>query len=133
YPVRSDVDLNAAGQYLFCEYEGQERYQKEFDANGTTRFTDMDGEDITCDWFVVYAEPQEPSDVQPQAPVAPQQVDADDLAINITANTCPQDYDVAANGEDGATFATNCAEPVADLMFSVVDSNDGQTDRATGA
>ena len=134
YPVTTNIDLNEAGQYLFCEYEGQERYEKDFDGN-TTQFTNLLGEYIECDLFVVFAQPQgdAPEPTATTAPLQPQQVADDELTINITANTCPQDYDVAANGEDGATFAANCAEPVSNVMFSVVDSNDGQTDRATGA
>jgi hypothetical protein len=123
YPVSSDVDLDQAGEYLFCEYTGQEQYQKDFDANGTTTFTNMLGEEISCDWFVVY--------VDLDTPLPPPT--KDDGNITLDVRTCPQNYDVAANGEDGVTFAANCAEPAADIVFTLANSADVRTEQTTTA
>jgi hypothetical protein len=110
YPVFSNVDRDNVGEYLFCSYEGQPRYEKTFDANGMTTFTNLMGEEIACDWFVVYV-PQE-------APAAPA-----DQSAGITVNllSCPQDYDVAANGEDAASFAANCTAPTANVLMTLTD------------
>ncbi|HEV2073405.1 MAG TPA: hypothetical protein VGR29_07155 [Thermomicrobiales bacterium] len=117
YPVFSNVDRDNAGEYLFCTYEGQPRYEKTFDANGTTTFTNLLGEEIACDWFVVYV-PQE-------APPPPA-----DQAASITANlvSCPRNYDVAANGEDAAAFATNCTAPAADVLMTLTGTDGTRTE-----
>ena len=120
YPVSTNVDLDKAGQYLFCTYEGQPRYQKTFDNNDATTFTDMQGEDITCDLFVVYA----PQDAPP----------AEELAsISLDVLNCPQGYDVATEGEDGATFAANCTNPTADVMMTLTDPAGGTTELTSDA
>lgn len=118
YPVFSNVNRNDAGEYLFCTYEGQPRYEKDFDANGTTTFTNLLGEEISCNWFVVYA--------SQDAPVPPPTKDDGSITLDVT--TCPQGYDVAANGEDSATFAANCTDPVADVLFTLANSADVRTE-----
>jgi hypothetical protein len=69
YSVFSDVPREDGADYLFCTYEGQPRYEKDFDDNGVTTFRDMLGEQVECDWFVVYAAEAEPT--APTATVAP--------------------------------------------------------------
>jgi len=54
YTLHSDIPLEAASEHLFCAApEGGARYQKEFDERGVTTFADLDGEQLTCAWFVV--------------------------------------------------------------------------------
>lgn len=122
YTIYSDVERDDAGEYLFCSYEGQERYEKEFDASGTTTFTNMAGEEIACDWFVVYV---------PQQALVPPPVD-EQASITVNLISCPQNYDVAANGEEAASFAANCTEPTSDVAMTLTD-RDGTRIEATSA
>lgn len=146
YTLYSDVDPDLAGEYLFCTIDGGERYQKEFNADGVTTLTNVEDEQLACEWFIVQS-PQEEATATTIASTAtvapptattipptavpteglnnaPQQVAPDAEPANITLNltSCPQGYDVAASGEDGATFAANCAEPVADVLMTVTNS-----------
>lgn len=69
FDLFTDLDMNQWGEYLFCEYEGQLRYAKDFDpTRGITTFTDLRaGEEIFCDWFGVNAS-DAPSGAVDQAP-----------------------------------------------------------------
>lgn len=53
YILSSSVPLEAASEHLFCEADGGNRYEKEFDDIGLTTFGDLKREQIACDWFVV--------------------------------------------------------------------------------
>ncbi|MBA2247094.1 MAG: hypothetical protein H0W23_03115, partial [Chloroflexia bacterium] len=54
YTLHSDIPLEAASEYLFCAIsEGGDRYQKEFDDRGVTTFANVEGEQLSCAWFVV--------------------------------------------------------------------------------
>lgn len=56
YDLFTDLDMDSWGEYLFCEYPGQPRYQKEFNPErGIVTFSDLVDEQITCDWFAVNA------------------------------------------------------------------------------
>lgn len=121
YQVSSNVNLNNAGEYLFCEYAGQPRYQKQFDTTGMTTFTDMQGEEIACDWFVVNVPAPTPTSPPP----------ATLGSITTTLRSCPQGYDVATAGTGYATFQQNCAAPVSDVVMTLTDSQGGQTQLPT--
>ena len=54
YTLHSDIPLEAASEYLFCATaEGAEPYRKEFNDRGVTTFADLEGEQLSCAWFVV--------------------------------------------------------------------------------
>ncbi len=76
YGFFSDVPVEDGADYLFCEYEGQPRYEKEFNENGVTTFVNMLGEQVECDWFVVYAGEAPAATTAPTATVAPTETTA---------------------------------------------------------
>lgn len=143
YEVFSDLDMDTWGEYLFCEYEGQPRYEKDFVTNdrvrGVTTFSDMDGEQIRCDWFGVQApdpdaapsETTAPSETAaPSETVAPSEtavpsepaarVQAPDTGvITVTTFACPEGF-VPTSADDLQAFQTNCTAPVTDLSFTMV-------------
>ena len=55
FDLFTDLDMEPWDEFLFCEYEGQPRYEKDFNPErGITTFTDLlPGEEIKCDWFAV--------------------------------------------------------------------------------
>src|SRR5690606_7462335 len=55
FDIFTDLEFEPWDEYLFCEYEGQPRYEKDFNPErGITTFTDLlPGEEIKCDWFAV--------------------------------------------------------------------------------
>lgn len=53
YTLYSDVPLDFASEVVFCVADEGSRYQKEFNDAGVTAFTEIQREQIVCDWFVV--------------------------------------------------------------------------------
>lgn len=167
YTIYSDVDPDKAGEYLFCAYQGQDRYAKDFNADGVTTFADLSGEQITCDWFVVSAPaatattpppaattpapsattpptatattppptattaPAEPSATTAPAQNARQASGGGSFAIALM--TCPQGYDVDAQGETADAFAANCQDATADVLFTLQASDGSQVQQTTDA
>lgn len=150
YSLYSDAPADTTDEYLFCEYTGQPRYEKDFDDNGVTIFTDLQGEQIACDWFVVTvaaaatatAVPTEgltqavptatgTAPLEPSANLAAQ--DAALASIGAALRACPQGYDVTASGTDYGTFQQNCTGPVTDVVMTLTDSQGGQTQVPTDA
>lgn len=78
YDFFTDLEMDTWGEYLFCEYEGQPRYEKEFDPQrGIVTFTDLlPGEEITCDWFAVEA-----TDAAAQTPTVTATAPATETAV----------------------------------------------------
>ncbi|HWV23067.1 MAG TPA: hypothetical protein VNZ58_02670 [Thermomicrobiales bacterium] len=131
YTVYSNVPFDEGADYLFCEYTGQDRYPKDFNADGVTTFTNMAGENIECDWFVVYAAPQDDSGNPP--PVTPDEPEPGEASISLDVLTCPADYDVAANGENGAAFAANCTTPTDNVLMTLAGTTGAPVEIPTAA
>ena len=53
YTLYSGVPLEFAREALFCVADDGDRYQKEFNQNGVTIFSDIKREQIVCDWFIM--------------------------------------------------------------------------------
>lgn len=65
--IYTNLDEDQWGEYLFCEYQGQPRYEKEFNQNGFTTFTSLlPGEDFECQWFAVSAADLTADTTQPE-------------------------------------------------------------------
>jgi hypothetical protein len=133
YDVSSDIDLDEAANYLFCTYEGQPRYEKDFDQQGVTTFTNMLGEQVECDWFIVAAGEEEPvspapTDVPPTATVEPEADLTEEppaavapvtgtATLTVHVNTCEMGYTPAS--EDFATFSSECDNRTPDVGFTL--------------
>jgi hypothetical protein len=85
YTMYSNVPGDAASEYLFCVADGGNRYQKEFNGNGVTTFSDLTGEQITCNWYVV---PQD------------QRGEETGGSLTLHVASCPTDYEGSDYFED---------------------------------
>ncbi len=89
FDVFTDLEMDQWGEYLFCEYEGQPRYEKDFDPNrGIVTFTDLlNGEEIKCNWFAVSA--AEVAAPSPTPTTAASQAPQPTATVEPTATTAP--------------------------------------------
>jgi hypothetical protein len=146
YTLNSDVPDENVDEFLFCVADGGDRYEKDFNENGVTTYQDVTTEQLACDWYVVStAAPAATTTVTPtetltQAPptAAPAEAPSDAAqvqqlqaagAIDVTLFSCPQDYDVSANGETHSAFGANCTGPVADVAMTLTDTANGNTNQ----
>lgn len=53
YTLVSSVPLESATEYLGCQADGGNLYQKEFTAQGVTTFVELETEQISCTWYIV--------------------------------------------------------------------------------
>ncbi len=53
YTLVSSVPLESAREYLGCQADDGDLYQKEFTAQGVTTFVDLESEQIDCTWYIV--------------------------------------------------------------------------------
>lgn len=150
FEMFTDLDMNQYGEYLFCEYEGQPRYEKDFDpVRGIVSFSDLlPGEEITCSWFAVSSaddapdtdapvdpethtpetddpETNAPETDAPEADVQPE--DVDDISFNISYRECSRG-DFPSDDRSYAALNDNCVT-VADPGpgFTVLSADSTQT------
>jgi hypothetical protein len=76
YTLYSSIPLEAAREYVFCT-TGDTTEQKELSDRGVATFTDLETEQITCDWYVV------PEDLRGQE-------NGGSLTVHLAA--CPTEY-----------------------------------------
>lgn len=146
YDVSSDIDLDEAANYLFCTYEGQPRYEKDFDQQGVTTFTNMLGEQVECDWFIVSVGQEEPApvatDVPPTATVEPEADLTEEppaavapvtgtATLTMHVNTCEMGYTPAS--EDFATFSAECDNRTPNVGFTLQAAGGDQVKANTDA
>ncbi|MCA9833555.1 MAG: hypothetical protein KC435_06405 [Thermomicrobiales bacterium] len=149
YDLFTDLPMDGWGEYLFCEYPGQERYEKEFDpTRGIVTFTDLQDEQITCNWFAVEATDAEaetpttepttiPTTVPTAAPTAvPTQEPTlepdentndgsaidDDTQISFTQLVCDTDNPVSDTSSLDE-FRAKCTEASENVGFSLANTN----------
>lgn len=110
FDMFTDLDMNQWGEYLFCEYEGQPRYEKEFDpGRGIVTFTNLViGEEFSCNWFAVNATgeataAQQPAEVEEQ-PTTPDQPETLEPQETTDATVQNQQPEVQANAVDDVSF-----------------------------
>ena len=75
YQMFTDLGMDTYGEYLFCEYEGQPLYEKDFHPErGIVEFTNLlPGENFKCQWFGVSAADAPADAEQPTAEQTPTQ------------------------------------------------------------
>ena len=127
YTLYSDVPLADADEVLSCVADGGNRYQKEFSANGITSFTNIQREQIVCDWFivpVVAGEADTPDALQPPA-------DSEDVrgvesggSLVVHLSLCPEGY----TGDE--IYDTCHGEGIADQAFTLT-GPDGEVSATT--
>lgn len=92
FDMFTDLGMDEWGEYLFCEYEGQDLYPKEFHPErGIVTFTNLlEGEEFTCHWFAVNATDaatEQPEQVESEATAdQPEQDPADQPAQDTPAD-----------------------------------------------
>ncbi|HVL25660.1 MAG TPA: hypothetical protein VM450_16345 [Thermomicrobiales bacterium] len=147
YLLYSDVPAGSADEFLFCRPDGGDRYEKDFNENGVTVFQDLAAEQLQCNWYVVAtaAATAAPTEAQPaaEATAAPTEALTTDVpandqvaaqaqqagSISVTLYSCPQDYDVSANGETHGAFDANCTSPTSDVVMTLSDTANGNTNQ----
>lgn len=92
YTLFSDVPLDVATEVLYCTIDGGEPYRKSFDATGVTTFTDIQQEQIVCDWFIV------PLDAEPEPPVVPTGIATQDPVVTPTPDDAAPTQPPAESG-----------------------------------
>lgn len=117
FSIFTDHSIHEWGEYLFCEYEGQPLYPKEFNEGVTGFSTLAAGEEIFCDWFAVSALQQQP-EVEPST----------NSNLDITMRAC-QTHDVTWDSSSVDAFRANCTPGVENMVFNLVNQNE---DRLTG-
>ncbi|MDQ4045256.1 MAG: prealbumin-like fold domain-containing protein, partial [Chloroflexota bacterium] len=101
YTVYSDVPLEFAQERLFCTADGGALYEKTFSENGVATFSDVNGEDLACDWYIV------PYDLQGE----PGRGEETDGSLTVHLAACPQEY-------EGSDFYEDChGNGIADQEF----------------
>ncbi len=114
----TDLDMDEWGEYLFCEYKNQDRYEKEFHPErGITTFTNLlPGEEIKCDWFAVNATESDDTSTENQAATTTQpsqrqaaQVDAQAIepTLTIIYRECTRG-DMPSDARTYQNLDTNC-------------------------
>lgn len=147
YDLFTDLSMDDWGEYLFCQYPGQDRYQKNFDpTRGIVTFNDLVDEQITCDWFAVEAttaevpttEPTmapttEPTNVPTAIPTQEPTLEpdgntnngannGDTTQISFTQLVCDTDNPVSDTTSLNE-FRTKCTQPSEDVGFSLANAN----------
>lgn len=128
FDMFTNLDMDQWGEYLFCEYEGQPLYPKEFHPErGIVTFTNLlPGEEFTCYWFGVSAtdiaadQPEqqenenqvataedEPAEQEPQNQQSSQAQQAADPTFHITYTECTRG-DLAGDDRSFAHLSENC-------------------------
>ncbi len=116
--VSSGLDEDQWGQYLFCEYEGQPLYGKDYDFNtGGFAFVDIANEQIRCDWFAVNASETPTGEVIPPA----QEPVAGSIAIKLLA--CESEESVGDTSSLDA-FRANCTPGIENMVFNLSNDTD---------
>lgn len=108
YTLYSDVPLASATEVLYCVADGGDRYRKQFDESGVTTFTDIQREQIACDWFIV------PLEAEPEPTVVPTGIATQDPVVTPTpdaaAPTEPAEDSGDGRGvESGASVTVHLA------------------------
>lgn len=130
----SDLSPDVYGEYLFCQADGGEWYQKEFVTNervrGVTTFANLEQEQINCVWYGVKA-PQPDSNptvapttepVPTQTPIPPTNDVVESGTIYTTVYSCPMQYTVADPG-NLAAFMQDCTSVVPGLGMTTVNQS----------
>lgn len=108
YTLYSDVSLEFASERLFCVADDGNRYQKAFNDSGVTTFTDINREQIVCDWFVIPADVQggRSATATSDSSEAPQQMATQDPIVTPTpANEQPMLGEAAVTPPTGGNQA----------------------------
>lgn len=105
YSLYSDVPLEFASETLFCLADDGNRYQKEFNEDGVTTFTDVKREQIVCDWFII------PSDLQGEPDATATSDSAETPSQVATQDPVVTPTPVSTNGQDALQSAAETATP----------------------
>lgn len=144
----ADVPLEA-NEWMFCSTNEGEPAVLIFDEEGVTTLEPGEQRSLVCSWFLIEDDvteaggatpdstpaqgsepPAETPEATPPPATEPAVTDAETGGARISAAvlTCPQEYDVATEGDAFETFDANCTEPLAEVGFELT-AADGTVQR----
>lgn len=123
FTIYTGLPLEEWGEYLFCEYEGQELYPKPFSVDGLNGFSDLQaGEEFECSWFAVKAS-ETPTDGEEPPVVDPPVDEPTNASIGITMLSCESEEAVGDTASIDA-FRINCDVPTGNVVLTLADERD---------